>query len=667
MWMLLRFFGFHHINATWILEMIEGDTITMKQPFELLEYDRIIEQLREHANTKQAQEQITALSPLLDEAKLRKQLKETSQAKELLEELGNPPIPLMERTEELLDKAVRGELLLPEELEQIGHFLVAVKRMKAYLESGRDKDNGLAFYCENLVYHEEVYAEIEQKIRGGRVDDYASNTLGNLRRKLKAQEEKIKTKMESILRANKSYTADSFVVSRNGRTCIPVKAAYKKKIDGSVIDQSSTGATLFIEPSAVARLRDEYELYQIEEDSEERRILYTLLEEVAACEVELRENIRVIVKLDFIFAKAKMSMSMKAVEPEINLDRYICLKEARHPLLPEEECVPLNFQLGNGTRGIVITGPNTGGKTVAIKTVGLLSMMACSGLHVPCAAAEIAMNSQILCDIGDGQDIADNLSTFSSHISTIINILKKVNGESLVILDELGSGTDPAEGMGIAIAILEQLRRSNCLFVATTHYPEVKEYAERHSELKNARMAFDRESLKPLYRMEIGKSGDSCAIYIAKRLGLPNEMLKMAAEEAYGTGAGEVVEELRLAEIDGGIVKEKGQRIHRHKVIRQEPIHGTSFNRGDSVAVLPEGKTGIVVVPADRAGNVLVQVQKEKIMVNHKRLKLQVAAAEMYPEDYDFSVVFDSVEERKKRHQMGRKYQKDMVLHEGEV
>jgi len=634
----------------------------MKQTFELLGYNQILEQLKEYANSIQAKEQIGNLEPLLDEMKLQKQLKDTTLARELLEGLGNPPIPLMERTEEFLDKAVRGELLLPEEIEQVGHFLVAVKRLKSYLETGRDKGNGLAFYCENLVYHEELHKDIEQKIRGGRVDDFASGALADIRRKLKTLEEKIKTRTESILRVNKSYMADSFIVNRNGRTCIPVKAAYKKKIPGSVIDQSSTGSTLFIEPKVVSQLRDEYELLKIEEDSEERRIIYMLLDAIASHEIEQRENLRVIIKLDFIFAKAKMSLEMDAVEPDINLERYIHIEGARHPLLPGEECVPLNFRLGNGVNGIIITGPNTGGKTVAIKTVGLLSMMACSGLHVPCTAAEIAMNSQILCDIGDGQNIADNLSTFSSHICNVIDILKRTNEESLVILDELGSGTDPAEGMGIAIAILEQLRLSKCLFVVTTHYPEVKEYAKRHKELQNARMAFDRESLKPLYRLEIGKPGDSCAIYIAKRLGMSNEMLRMAAAEAYGSGADEAAEGLNLAEDDGGFKKEKGPRIQKQKQIRQEAVHGCEFTRGDSVMVQPEGKIGIVAAPADRAGNILVQLQKEKIMVNHKRLKLQVAAAELYPEDYDFSIIFESVEERKKRHQMSRKYQEDMVL-----
>ena len=281
--------------------------------------------------------------------------------------------------------------------------------------------------------------------------------------------------------------------------------------------------------------------------------------------------------------------------------------------------MPIDFTAGDGIRGVVITGPNTGGKTVAIKTVALLSAMACSGLHVPCRDADIAMNSQILCDIGDGQNLADNLSTFSAHMTNVIGILGRVNEESLVVMDELGSGTDPAEGMGIAIAILEQLRKSRCLFLVTTHYPEVKEYAGRHREIVNARMAFDRESLKPLYRLEIGKSGDSCALYIAKRLGIPNYMLKEAAREAYGSQADTLIQALELEKEEGEIHRVASPRIRKREITRREAQHGTGFTRGDSVVVMPEGKIGIVVKPADSQGNLLVQIQGEKIRVNHRR------------------------------------------------
>lgn len=634
----------------------------MNQTFEIIGFSEIRRQLAEYANTNQGKALAKDLTPYLSETTLQKHLRETSQARRCLDEIGTPPIPHMEDLAKKIDSAIRGEMLTAEDIEAIGMFLRAIGRMKSYLALGMERQISLAFYNENLIELPELEEEIERSIRGGRVDDYASGYLKDLRRNLELKQQEIKDRAERLLKTNKAYLADSFVVTRNGRICLPIKKDCRGKVAGSVIDTSASKSTLFIEPAALSNLREGFELLQIEEDSEVRRILYTLCDEIANKADILKENIRTLVTLDFVFAKGKMSFDMNAVEPLINTDRYIRLKNARHPLLPKETCVPLNFSIGNGKRGVIITGPNTGGKTVAIKTVALLSLMACCGLHVPCEEAELTMNSQILCDIGDGQNISDNLSTFSAHITNVLSILRRVNRESLVILDELGSGTDPAEGMGIAIAILEELRKSECLFLVTTHYPEVKEYANHHEEIENARMAFDRESLKPLYRLEIGKAGDSCALYIAKRLGIPNEMLKTAAMAAYGTVSTQLTEELDLNAPAQRLKKEPAPRIEKHQNLSTLPWNTQKFERGDSVTVLPDEKIGIVVKPADDMGNVLVQIQKEKVMVNQKRLKLKVAATELYPEDYDFSIIFDTVENRKARHQMSKHHMPDLMI-----
>ena len=503
----------------------------MNQTFEITGFEFIKEQLAQYANTDEAKSRAKELTPMLQESELCKSQRDTTQARRLLEEIGAPPIPRMERLAEYIDRAVRGELLSAEEMEAVGIFLVAVKRMKAYLDKGKEKQIGLAFYSDNLVFPEGLYTEIERSIRDGRVDDYATGTLHDIRRNLQLCKEKINDKAEKALQANKAYLADSFLVRRNNRICIPVKKEYRNKIVGSVIDKSSTGATLFMEPDVIARLQEEYDILQMDEDNEVRRILYILMEQIAEQEAVIREDIRVLAVLDFIFAKGKLSVELDAVEPQINTENRMQMTAARNPQLCKEECVPLDFEIGGNIRGVMITGPNTGGKTVSIKTVALMSLMACAGLHVPCTKAEIPMRSQVLCDVGDGQNITDNLSTFSAHIKNVLDILKVVNRESLVIIDELGSGTDPAEGMGIAIAVLEELRQSGCLFLVTTHYPEVKEYANRYEEILNARMAFDRDSLRPLYMLEIGKAGDSCALYIAKRLGVPAKMLQIAAKK----------------------------------------------------------------------------------------------------------------------------------------
>lgn len=655
----------------------------MNENENILGFQYIREQLMELASTEQVKKHLQDLMPYMKEAELRKNMRETTEARELLNKVGAPPIPAMLGMEELVTKAVSGDLLLPEDMENVGSCLAAVRRLKDYLKRGQRFGIGLSYYSENLSVLEELEKEIVRCIRNGRVDDYASQELRDIRRKKQILEEKVKAKAESVMKANKSAMSDQFIVNRSGHICLPVKRDQKGKVKGSVIDQSATGTTLFIEPEAVAYLSSELEMLLIEEDTEERKILYTLMNEIANEQQVFAENMEMITRLDFIFAKGKLSANLHGVEPELHMERSIRICKGRHPQLNEKECVPLDFEMNVGTRGMIITGPNTGGKTVAIKTVGLLSMMAGCGLHVPCESAEICMFNQILCDIGDGQNITDNLSTFSAHITNVIDILNRVTKESLVILDELGSGTDPLEGMGIAIAILEELRKSGCMYLVTTHYPEVKEYANRYPEIMNARMAFDREQLKPLYRLEIGSAGESCALYIAKKLGLSDEMLRTATRESYGKDSARLEQELGIAgskyenaqaatydsnqrdersydceKVERGHIDKSRSNnaprlvpeIDEHKVQNQLAL----YHCGDSVIISPEGKIGIVVKMADDKGNVLVQLQKEKIVINHKRLKLKVAATELYPEDYDFSIIFDSVETRKARHRMGK-------------
>ncbi len=636
----------------------------MNHTFEMTGFEEIRKRLADCANTVPGKHLAATLTPYLAEDELRRNLRETTQARICLEKIGTPPIPLMEAMDEKIDAAVRGEMLTAEEIEAVGGFLTAVNRMKSYLEKGKEQQIGLAFYCDNLRIPEELSSEIANAVRGGRVDDYASGFLKEIRKELEIKQQEIKDRVERLLRTNKAYLTEAFVVTRNGRVCLPVRKECRAKIRGNVVDASSTGATLFVEPEAAAGLREEIELLGIEEDSEVRRILYLLSDRIAGEEALLKEDIRILVKMDFVFAKGKLSLDMDAVEPEVNTKRLLRLTGARHPMLPRETCVPLDIELGGRTRGIVITGPNTGGKTVAIRTAALFCQMAGAGLHVPCESAVVTMNSQVLCDIGDGQDMTDNLSTFSAHIGNVLTILRSINAESFVILDEPGSGTDPAEGMGIAIAILEELRKSGCLFLATTHYPEVAEYADRCPEIENARMAFDRDSLRPLYRLETGQAGESCALYIAKRLGVPEEMLKNAALAAYGTVSPRLAGELELKETcpkeDRKLKKLPAPRIKKQKKAKGKAA--PLFCRGDSVIVSPEEKIGIVVKSEDGDGNVLVQIQKEKRIVNQKRLKLKVRAEELYPEDYDFSIVFDSVENRKARHKMSKAHQEDLMI-----
>ncbi len=618
-----------------------------------IEFDKIKELWKNLAVTERAKAQISAVSFCLSERELRKALKDTTDSRNMMELLGTPPLPGVEEIKDILNIAEKGDCLTPYQLERVENVLVAVRRLKSYLDRGKAYGNSLAYYEENLDAAEELKAEISSQIRNGSVDDYASKELFQIRNQIIKCEEQMKQKAEQIMRAHKDCMSDSYYTFRNGRLCIPVKKDCRLKIPGSVIDKSATGNTLFMEPAGVARYYEELQLLKIGEENEVYRILYTLTAMAAAQADVMRENAAVIEKLDFVFSKGKLSIDLGAGEPSVNTDRRIVLKNARHPLMDRRINVPLQFEIGSQARGIVITGPNTGGKTVAIKTVMLNCMMAQCGLHVTCEEADICMNSSYLCDIGDGQNIAENLSTFSAHIKNVLEVLREADKDSFIIMDELGSGTDPTEGMGIAIAILEELRKSGCLFLVTTHYPEVKEYADKTCDIMNARMAFDKETLKPTYQMVIGEAGESCAFYIAGRLGMPDEMLKVAVRFAYGE---EALGQYQFREEENNMEYRRGSKIRKIKEQKDRISLTQKYNLGDSVMVFPDRKIGIVCELVNEKGVLRVQLRDKKIWLNHKRVKLHVAADRLYPEDYDFSIIFDTVENRKARHDMERKY-----------
>lgn len=628
---------------------------------QMLEFDKVIERWKPLAITESARARIETATYILDESKLRRQMRDTTSAREFIEQCGNPPLSSIDEGKKIVEQAQKDGCLTPYQLERMEKMLVTVQRLKDYLNRGKQLENQLAYYEENLEPESELREEIARQIRGEQVDDYATKELLHIRGEIARLHDKVRLKAEQTIRAHADIMADSYATMRNGRICVPVKKECRRKIAGSLIDKSATGNTLFIEPESVAMLQEELALLKIEEENEVYRILYTLTAMVADCAETMQENIRLIEKLDFIFSKGKLSADMKASEPRLNVERRIRLKNARHPLMQKEICVPLNFEIGGERRGIVITGPNTGGKTVSIKTVALNCMMAQCGLHVTCEEADICMNSAYLCDIGDGQNLTENLSTFSAHIKNVLEIIEQADEESLVIIDELGSGTDPAEGMGIAIAIIQELQKTKGLFLLTTHYPEVKDYAEQAEGIVNARMAFDRDTLSPTYRMVIGEAGESCAFHIAQKLGMPAQMLRTAAAAAYGK---EEAKRYRMLEEEknakGRSFKKKHPGIQKIKRNHKTNL-SEKFQIGDSVMVYPDKKIGIVCEKVNAKGVLRVQLAGKKIYINHKRVKLHVSAEELYPEGYDFSIVFDTAEQRKLRHDMERKYVEDVL------
>ncbi len=635
-----------------------------------LDFSIIKDQLAGYALSEGARLRLLALTPAMKEGLCYSQLEETTRARRALDEYGTPPLTAMPEIEKIIALSEVGSVLMPGQLLAIAGFLTACQRMEAYLKRAGSSDEVMISYATALQGATGLQNDITDAIRGDQVQDKASPWLYDVRREIERLEEKVQQKLINLLRNHKELFSDSYPVQRNGRYTLPVKREMKSRVPGTAVDYSGSGGTCFIEPAAISDLTEEILSLRVAEENEVLRILYTLTDEVAQHAELLRSNQQIMEDLDFIFSKGKLSQSMKATCPEVGLERRIEIRQGRHPLIDRERCVPLDLSMGGEVIGVTITGPNTGGKTVTLKTVGLLCMMAQCGLHVPVSEGTyLCMNSQYLCDIGDGQSISENLSTFSAHMTNVREVLDKVNNQSLVLLDELGSGTDPAEGMGLAIAILEELRYRDCLFLVTTHYPEVKSFAEHTPGVVNARMAFDRESLQPLYRLEMGLAGESCALHIAKRLGFSQGLLDRAKEAAYGIAKEQQVVAAKPNALQAAITKRddrtkapaRGPKVERVEANRR---HKAKFSVGDSVTVYPQKEVGIVFQPEDEGGRMIVQIKGRKRNVSYKRVKLLAPASELYPPDYDFSIVFDSVAARKARHQMSKHHVEGLVVQE---
>lgn len=626
----------------------------MTQDMITLGFDRIIEQLQNQAVSQAARLKLAETEPILHEGLCRARMEETTAALHVMENAGAPPISETGGTETGLIQAAQGDMLLPSQLCAVARFCATIQRLRRYLQNAQLWSAGISSWHTELPDLTNLQDEIERSVREDAVLDEASPALRNLRRQREFTEQAIREKLNQILFHHKKELADSYITQRNGIFVIPVQKKFQSTFPGHAVDTSAKGGTVFMEPSAVQSLRQDLETLLIDIDTEERRILWELSDRVAAEETPLTDAIRVMTDLDVLFARAKLSMEMKARPAELTAERRIRLVDARHPLLNPESCVPLNLDLSLPDSGIAVTGPNTGGKTVCLKTVGLLTLMAQSGLHIPCGEGTvIGLMDRVLCDIGDSQSISQNLSTFSGHMTNVIRILEECSRDSLVLLDELGSGTDPAEGSGLAAAILEELLRRGCFFLVTTHDPQIKQWAEQTEHVISARMAFDRESLMPLYRLELGKSGKSCAIEIARRLGMHENLLARARQVAdHGPDS-------------PSLPVQKPMRIPSGRLQRLwEKTEGSfeRFTMGDSVLLLPDKKNAVVYQPADDEGNVIIQLQGQKITVRHNRLKLLVPASQLYPPDYDFSIIFDTVANRIAAHTMDRKFDRDAVI-----
>lgn len=499
---------------------------------QILEFNKIIEKLTAYASCELGVRLCSKLRPDIDFHTIVQNQEETASAVNRLRLFGNLTFPSVSDIGESLKSLAVDSSLSLNELYKIKILLEVVEKAYSYKEKADNEkySDSLSEYFEELSPVKDLKKELDRCIVSeDQVADSASSNLSKLRRQLKNIESRLHTELNNILQAHREYMMDAIITQRNGSYCLPIKSEYKNRVQGIIHDQSSTGSTVFIEPIAIVRMNNEIKEIEIAEALEIEKILFDLSKNTAAYTYELDINNKLVAKLDFIYAKARLANQMKASKPLFNEDSVIELKEARHPLLDPKQVVPVNISLGSGYKLLIITGPNTGGKTVLMKTVGLLTVMGQSGLHIPAFdGSRLSVYKNVFADIGDEQSIEQNLSTFSAHMKNIIYILKAADDKSLCLFDELGAGTDPTEGAALAIAVLDELKRRGSSIMASTHYSELKVYALNTEGVENASCEFDVETLRPTYRILIGVPGKSNAFAISQKLGLPMDIISEA-------------------------------------------------------------------------------------------------------------------------------------------
>ena len=497
-----------------------------------LEYNKILDQLTEYAFSADARSRCQKLRPITDRAQIEQLQQQTSDALSRLFKYGSLSFSGVTDIRDSLKRLEIGGALSAIELLRVCSLLESAKRAKAFARSQEDNDQpddsltGLFAGIEPLT---PLCDEIRRCILSeDEIADDASSTLHSIRRSMRGMNDKIRAQMNSMISntTTRSYLQDTVITMRDGRYCLPVKAEAKSLVPGMIHDQSSTGSTLFIEPMAVVNLNNEYKELQLREQEEIEVILAGLSNLTASYATQLLADYELLTELDFIFARAAFAQTYNGVAPLFNDDGRIHIRKGRHPLLDPKKVVPIDVRLGEDFRLLIVTGPNTGGKTVSLKTVGLLTLMGQSGLHIPASErSELGIFDEVFADIGDEQSIEQSLSTFSSHMVNIIRILEQVNDRSLVLFDELCAGTDPTEGAALAISILSKLHLYGARIMATTHYSELKVYALSTPGVENACCEFDVATLSPTYRLLIGIPGKSNAFAISEKLGLPSDLI----------------------------------------------------------------------------------------------------------------------------------------------
>lgn len=573
---------------------------------------------------------------------VEKRLNETSEGRRLMDASYHMPLEGIFNVMPMIEKVDKGLSLDPDELNMISDFLRGCRKVKTFIKDKEGYAPTLSAYGENISDLSYIEDEINISIKGNMVDSNASKELKKIRKHIDICEGKIRERLDKFLRngENKEYIQEFFISQRNGKFTIPIKAAYKNQVLGNIVEASSKGTTVFMEPNVISKYTTELSILKAEESVEEYRILATLTELIYERIRDIKMNIEVISEYDMIWAKAKYSNAINGIKPKLNERGYIKIVQGRYPLI--KNGVPLNFEIGKDYRSLVITGPNAGGKTVVLKSIGMMILAVQSGFHIEAKeGTEISVFRNIFVDIGDDQSIENSLSTFSSHVKNLASIIKESAKSSLLLFDEIGSGTEPNEGAALAIAILEELYKKGCITVATTHYGGIKNFSRQHPDFENAAMEFKKDTLEPLYKLHIGKSGDSNALYISKKMGIPDLIIEKTKQ---------YIEDKNY---NYDLVKES--KIVKERIdVKKENEYEYKYKVGDRVIFLEKNEAAIVYKEKDKLNNITLLYDGKFIEVNIRRIKLDVKADDLYPEGYDMNQLFVSFKDRKLEHDIER-------------
>lgn len=623
-----------------------------ERALKILEFNKITQKLEDLAISPMGKALARDLKPMDNLPDIKTAQKETTLAANMALKKGRLPLGGLKDIRPQLKRATVGGILNTEELLHIGRFLYVSRRVKNYSTAEKKDDDfgDITVYFEMVKTVNDLEKELERCIVSeNEISDDASAALREIRKNIKISNDKIKDKLNSIIysSAYKNMLQDAVITVRGDRYCVPVKSEYRSSFPGITHDQSNTGSTLFIEPMAVVEINNNIRELMAKEKAEIEKILAALTERVAENADVLSSNLEVLTHLDFIFAKAELSFLMEGSEPKFNENGYINIRRGRHPLLDKKSVVPIDIYLGKEFTTLLITGPNTGGKTVALKTLGLFTIMGQAGLHIPAFDnSELSVFDEVFPDIGDEQSIEQSLSTFSAHMTNIISILKSVTAKSLVLFDELGAGTDPTEGAALAMSIIEHLRQRKIRTAVTTHYSELKVYALSTERVENACCEFDVESLRPTYRLLIGIPGKSNAFAISKKLGLSDDIISAAKDyiDQENIKFEDVITDLEISKKSVVIEQERAEQYRKQaEALKKEVEKQKEKTREQKEKILNNAREEAKLIyqkAKEEADSIIKELNRQakakanSAALNETRLKLKNKISSMNEESF---------------------------------